>query len=1311
MIGFFCVISSIGYSQNIIKAEYFFNNDPGFGNGIAFTSNLNSTTITNITEQVNVSSLPNGINNLYTRVLDENGHWSITNSKSFLKLAQTTVSNIVAAEYFFNADPGFGAGNPLTIVKNGNTIASYIQTLDISGLPNGINSVYVRALDANGHWSITNSISFLKLSQPKTGHIVSAEYFFNADPGFGSGNPLTIGNNGNTITSYTKTLDISSLPSGINTVYVRVLDDNGHWSITNSISFLKLARPNISNITSAEYFFNSDPGFGNGNPLSLSNNSNTISGYTQSIDVRSLANGVNTVYVRVLDADGHWSITNSISFLKIKQPDISNIIYGEYFFNNDPGFHNGEPLNVVAGGNTINNLTQSVDVSKLPIGKNTLYVRFLDNVGNWSITNSTSFLKAGNPQTLSYSGGPYTFYVNTPITNITPTYTGITPVTYSVSPNLPDGLTIESNTGVIDGTPTVLSAVATYVITAANAGGNYQTAIKLKVIASTKIESFDPTSASSDTSITISGTGFTGATAVSFGSVAAKSFKVIDDNTITAIVGKGASGDVSVITPTGNSSLGGFTYKPPPNYTWTGATSNDWSLATNWTNDVLPTSANAVTIPSKATNQPILLANTTIGAMVLNGQLDLNGKTVTLNGAVSGSGSFISDVNSTMIIDGKIGTINFDALNNTIKDLTITSGSAALGRSLNVVGIFTPTSGIFNTNDSLTLKSTSITNTALVGVVGGTVLGKITVERYIPKGLKAFRQLCTGGVYNVGTMYDNWQESGDRPSGYGMYVFGLKGTSWSVDASTGLDITAGGFASMYDYTDYMKYSPILNTKVTQLDPYKGYYGVVYGDRTANTFSNFDASTSMNAATTIRTTGTLVTGTVTYSTNGVAGNYNSSVTKLFPLADTGTLIANPYAATIDWHSVTKTNMSSSCWYVDPTFLNNNYQVPVAYNAIAGTNSNTKSNIGRYIQPGQGFWVFTDATNNTTRELIFHESDKAINAKKTDVFGTANKPNRISVGIWKSGKNLDGAVAVFKNGFSKAYQSEDSKKLYSNGENIFIQEASRALCIDGLPTPQNNDVINLQFSNLKKDSSYQLKLDVTEFSATGIQAYLVDNLLKKQTAITDSTIVSFVATNNVSYQNRFNILFKPATPLSVQFIAVKGQLVESNIAIQFTTANEVNIANYTIEKSINGTDFKAVNVQVAQNENAATYNWLDKQVSAVVNYYRIKATEVNGATSYSKTIVVNNQAVKGAITIFPNPIKDRSFNVFMNNVASGNYHLNVYDITGKLVMKTSIKHASEVNSQSITMKQTLTKGSYLVKLSNDAGNVYQTKLVVE
>jgi hypothetical protein len=78
------------------------------------------------------------------------------------------------------------------------------------------------------------------------------------------------------------------------------------------------------------------------------------------------------------------------------------------------------------------------------------------------------------------------------------------------------------------------------------------------------ILSFSPTTASQGATVTITGTNFTGATAVSFGGVPASSFSVTSYNSMSAIVGAGTSGNVSISAPGGTASLPGFTFNSDP---------------------------------------------------------------------------------------------------------------------------------------------------------------------------------------------------------------------------------------------------------------------------------------------------------------------------------------------------------------------------------------------------------------------------------------------------------------------------------------------------------------------------------------------------------------------------------------------------------------------------------------------------------------------------------------------------------------------------------------------------------------------------
>src|SRR5689334_12601413 len=72
------------------------------------------------------------------------------------------------------------------------------------------------------------------------------------------------------------------------------------------------------------------------------------------------------------------------------------------------------------------------------------------------------------PSALSYSSSPAVAVVGQAAGPFNPTVTG-TVTSYSISAALPAGMTINSTTGVISGTPTSASAWGDYLVTASNA--------------------------------------------------------------------------------------------------------------------------------------------------------------------------------------------------------------------------------------------------------------------------------------------------------------------------------------------------------------------------------------------------------------------------------------------------------------------------------------------------------------------------------------------------------------------------------------------------------------------------------------------------------------------------------------------------------------------------------------------------------------------------------------------------------------------------------------------------------------------------
>ena len=86
------------------------------------------------------------------------------------------------------------------------------------------------------------------------------------------------------------------------------------------------------------------------------------------------------------------------------------------------------------------------------------------------------------PSGLSYAPNPAFYGVNAPIASNVPVVTG-TVTAYSVAPALPAGLTLNTTTGVISGTPTAVSAAASYTVTAGNSAGSTTASVSITVLA------------------------------------------------------------------------------------------------------------------------------------------------------------------------------------------------------------------------------------------------------------------------------------------------------------------------------------------------------------------------------------------------------------------------------------------------------------------------------------------------------------------------------------------------------------------------------------------------------------------------------------------------------------------------------------------------------------------------------------------------------------------------------------------------------------------------------------------------------------
>jgi hypothetical protein len=229
--------------------------------------------------------------------------------------------NITKIEYYIDTDPGYGLGTEVPITA-GTPINNLDITVPMAIISDGFHQFFARAKDVNCEWSMVSSHQFLKVTPsnpPGTAvpNIVKVEYYLDIDPGFGVATDVPI-TAGTTVNNLNINLPMTGILDGFHQFFARAKDSNGVWSMVSNHQFLKTTvvippTPTIPTILKAEYFIDTDPGYGLGTDISIQQ-SNNVQNVETIINISALAAGAHNVYLRTKDANNHWSIVNVQSF-------------------------------------------------------------------------------------------------------------------------------------------------------------------------------------------------------------------------------------------------------------------------------------------------------------------------------------------------------------------------------------------------------------------------------------------------------------------------------------------------------------------------------------------------------------------------------------------------------------------------------------------------------------------------------------------------------------------------------------------------------------------------------------------------------------------------------------------------------------------------------------------------------------------------------------------------------------------------------------------------------------------------------------
>ncbi|MCG8701673.1 MAG: hypothetical protein MI922_26715, partial [Bacteroidales bacterium] len=226
-------------------------------------------------------------------------------------------ASVTNAEYFWNTDPGEGNATAVQ-VSDGNfdeVIESLVGSNVMVPSTEGYHVLYVRARDINNAWgksfAVVVRVNGTSISL-RDANLAQAEYFWDTDPGEGNANALYASDGDMDEILETLTANNINTPStlGPHVLYVRTKDAQNGWGrcFGKVVTVRSIAQARNAQLVNAEFFFDTDPGVGNGNPLSVFDGNfdeiiETLSGNKLVTEVDS---GIHTLYVRTKDADNNW---------------------------------------------------------------------------------------------------------------------------------------------------------------------------------------------------------------------------------------------------------------------------------------------------------------------------------------------------------------------------------------------------------------------------------------------------------------------------------------------------------------------------------------------------------------------------------------------------------------------------------------------------------------------------------------------------------------------------------------------------------------------------------------------------------------------------------------------------------------------------------------------------------------------------------------------------------------------------------------------------------------------------------------------
>ena len=613
-----------------------------------------------------------------------------------------------------------------------------------------------------------------------------------------------------------------------------------------------------------------------------------------------------------------------------------------------------------------------------------------------------------------------------------------------------------------------------------------------------------------------------------------------DDTYVTAAAGNNETVDLSTFTGTVQfafyaSSTGGsadndlfvdnFAIRlANTNFTWSGATDNDWANNANWANGTAPSAATDVVIVPSATNQPVIAASQAVGELTVADNVTV---TISAGGDLEVNGNLNLGAGSSFIGDGSVdlagangGTDLVINGSSTIENLEVSSNYSLTAGILNITGGLFLNGGDFTGGVNVVLISDANGTAHLddFSGAGGTYNGQITCQLYVP-GTTGIQHLISSPVSTP-----NLSELADDLSGYGAGLTGTDGVAVTPTATcdpTALD-PSSNYGNMFEWS--------ASTAQNIACPQQGGWIV----RSAGDMDNARGYSAYltGAGATLDMSGTPNSGDVTINMAALAITNNTSMSNW-------DILGNPYPSGLDRNALISGNQIPAPGSPSGSFGLNS----ISYWNPSGTYSGTYAPYlpGDVIASFQGFSANWDA-GGTNPTITFSNS---MRSTATGTWRTGWYNERIDVELRGNGF-ADRTIILFAddatNGFDAMYDAE--KFASASGQPTLYTGSTEHYALNSLAADAYGQSIPMGVI-AGADGYFEFDFSTVENLPNGSMLYLEDLATGTWTNVSENPVYGFnmLATDA---SDRFILHFTP----EVTATAVDGTCENADAYIELT-----------------------------------------------------------------------------------------------------------------------------------------------------------------